>query len=328
MAQYFTPRNLAAFAQGVALYNEVERRIGAAQEAGRILRQRYNRYYYTGSVKRTISKPLGANSTRTIAPARRLIRKRYLSKMPLRRRYYRKRPMRRMRRRRIPKRARWLAKQRRSVGLPRGYSTSKTTESVVPNSITVGKNFVHIQAVNRINKDAGTNDINTRQRDSVIISGIKLWMRFDNLEVFDLVVNWAIVSPKHSPVLTNVATDFFRDYTADRGWDIDDNTKTGITWANAIINNDEFTVLQKGKFHLAPAQDPQQTEVAHYGATYKNVNRWLKLNRTFTYSSGNDSADDTLYFVTWCAAPKRGAEYNTAPGMTYRLKAVTYFREP
>lgn len=225
-------------------------------------------------------------------------------------------------------RRRWLAKQRREVGLPKNFSTAKTTESVLPNQVAINRNFVDIQAINRINKDTGNNDINTRQRDSVVISGIKLWLRFDNVSTQDLVVNWAIVSPKHSSFINNLTADFFRDYTASRAWDINSSAKTGLSWANAIINNDEFTVLRKGRFKLIPSEDPMAAEVAKSGASYKSFRRWLPLQRTFTYSSGNDTADDTIYFVTWCAHERDAAGYNTGGGMLYRLKAVTYFREP
>lgn len=321
-----TQRNLAAFAAGYQAYNELSRRYEAAKEAGSILRQRYNRYYYTGSLKKQYSKPLGASNSTSLA---RSVRRKTVRRMPMR---YSKKPrmMRRRRvyRRRYSKKARWQAKARRMVGLPRNYSTTKTTESVLPSAVTVAPTkFVSGRPLIII---AGTtsNSVNARQRYICHVSGIKIDATFRNTLGPDrLYINWAVVHGKQGQVVSDSTPDFFRDYTNVRAFDANASaTKTGLTYSVAQINPDEFVVLKRGKFLLTPAGGAAAIQY-NYGASNKEISHYVKINRSFVFDDGEDTPQDQVYFVCWASNPNEGVG-TTNDALNYRLRSVIYWREP
>lgn len=325
-----TQRNLAAFAAGYQAYNELSRRYEAAKEAGSILRQRYNRYYYTGSLSKKYSKPLGASNTTSLA---RSVRGKTVRRMPMR---YSKRPRSMMRRRRVyrrryvSKKTRWQSKARRQVGAPKNYSSTKTTESVVPGTVTqTPTKFVSGRPLILINSTT-INNVNSRQRYMCNISGIKLDATFQNLLPVRVYINWAVVHGKQGQVVNDTTPDFFRDYTTVRAFDANATaTKTGLTYSVAQINTDEFVVLKRGKFLLAPGigGSTQQQGVFNYGAGSKEISHYLKLGRAFYFDDGGDVPQDQIYFVCWCSNPTE-ALGTTNDAYNYRLRSIIYWREP
>lgn len=237
----------------------------------------------------------------------------------------------RPRARRLPRR-KWQAKARRQVAAPRNYSTSKTAETVFPGSGTnVLLNAMSVTPIlNGINKGTG---INERMRDSIVISGVKIDMAVINNENKRLYVNWAIVHPKQDQTITNTQKDFFRDYTDQRSWDANLSTKSGITWANAQINTDDYVILKRGKFLLAPGIRAEATGPTGYyniKDCQKEISHWLKLGRQFTFTDDPVPViHDPIYFVIWCADPMSASGTNLGDnGIRYKLRCVTYFRDP
>jgi len=330
MAQYLTPNNIRWFAggalAGAKYYDEVADYVRTAKNAGAQLRQRYNRYYYTGSLKQKYYKPLGAtNSTRTVA--RKTVR------MPGR--GYSKRPMRRMMRRRrvyrrrISKKTRWQGRARRMVGNARNFSTSKTRESIVPSDVLqIPTKFVSMRALIDI-PGTSTSQINRRSRDMCVISGIKLELTFKNLLTVRGYVNWAVVHPKQGQVMSDTTPDFFRDYTDERAFNTNASAaKTGLTYSVAQINTDEFVVMKRGKFMLTPGDAAASfTANYNYGGSTKELSCWIKLGRSFYFDDGQQVPQDQIYFVTWFSNPDEGVG-TTNDAIRYRLRSIIYFREP
>jgi len=331
MAQYFTPNNIRWFTGGAIAgskyYDEINERIQAAKEAGNILRRRYDRYYYTGSLKKL--KPLGAtNSTRAVA--RKTVRRSYRrSKMPMRRRMMRRGRKRRTYRRRYSKKSRWQAKARRMVGNPRNYSVSKTTESVTPGtSVNNPRNAVSATALISIG-GTSNNSINDRQRDTCVVSGIMLHIAFKNDHTTRLWINWAVVHPKQGQAPGPSATDLFRDYTNQRAFDATSINKTGLTWSVAQINTDEYVVMKRGKFMLTPVQTATAaTQSFNYGAPVKDVQCYIKVGRQFYFDDGESTPQDQIYLLVWCSDSNEQAGNALGTGISYRRRAVVYFREP
>lgn len=330
MAQYITPNNVRWFiggaTAGAKYYDELSSRINAAKTAGSILRQRYNRYYYTGSVKQKYFKPSGAsNSTVT-----RSFKKRYRSKMPMRRSYKRRPMMRRRRftRRRVSRKTRWQAKARRMVGNPKNYSTSKTTESVLPSVITnLATNTLSARQLILIS-GTSTNSINARQRDTCNIAGIKLNATFKNELETRVYVNWAVVHGKQGQEISPGTPDFFRGYQNERAIDANAGTQTGLSYSVNQINTDEFVVLKRGKFMLTPGVVPSTVQGQYnYGGNTKEISCWCKLGRQFYFDDGSAAPQDQVYFVCWVADPSAGPT-PVSLQMTYRLRAICYWREP
>lgn len=232
-------------------------------------------------------------------------------------------------RRNLSKKA-WQAKARRQVGVPRNYATSKTEKTVFPGDGTlVLRNAMSATPLlNGINKGTG---INQRMRDTIVISGVKMDVAFQNLDKNRLMVNWAVVHPKQTQTITNAQKGFFRDYTDSRSWDANSATKTGLSWSMANINTDDYVILKRGKFLLTPGTvDATTPGTWNSKDSEKEMSHYLKLGRSFTYdtTSATPVIDDPLYFVTWCSWPSSPAGNNMGEGMRYKLKAVVYFRDP
>lgn len=229
----------------------------------------------------------------------------------------------RVRRRRYGKKG-WKKRAMRIYALPRNFTTCKTTETVLPNTRTINGQICDVQALVLINKGTA---INQRARDQCYLAGIKINANFNNTRAARQWVNWAVVFPRNQATLTNGTNDFFRDYTSQRSWNANDATKSGLTWANAAINTDEFLVMARGKFLLSPgtlsiAGTFNKTDSSN------DIERYIKIGRTITFDGPIEAVDQQCYFVTWVADPNANAGFDTGAGMTWRLRAICYFRDP
>lgn len=254
----------------------------------------------------------------------------------------RKRPMmmrRRRRRRLYSKKARWQARARREVGEPRNHSSSKTTESLSPGTTqTIATNTCAFQALIDINTTT-TNAINDRQRYICNVSGVKIDVAFENLSIKRLYVNWAVVHPKQGQRPDDIIpmANFFRRYTTTRSVNPDSTEGvtgvrnfTGLSFSVAQINTDDYVVLKRGKFMLTPqgqVSTARQADNYNYGAYSKEKSIWCKLGRQFEFPPGSNFPGDQVYFVCWAADPNAGTD-PVAGAVSYRIRAIVYFREP
>lgn len=227
----------------------------------------------------------------------------------------------------------WKAAARRQVGLPRGFSTSKTTETIFPVNVTVPKKSIWLANPIRIAKGAL---LNQRLRDTVVVSGIKLNIHVMNRQITagNLVCNWAMVVPRANKSLTappgfgNI-TNFFRDYGEERAWDTNSINKTGVSWADAKINLDDFVVLTRGKFELSSVSSTGNPLLEAYnrGNPEKHVSRWIKLGRSITFDGDAIDPDEQIRFVFWCTNRNDNTQLG-GEGCDLRVRAICYFREP
>ena len=251
--------------------------------------------------------------------------------------------LRRMQRMR-PKRAsrrNWKARARRQVGNPRNFSTAKTTESVNPGTTSIGPgqgDFLGPRALTTktiasspliIIQGTSVNNINARQRDMCVVSGVKINASFKNETGVRLYVNWAVVHGKQGQNISAATTDFFRDYNQNRTFDASHNGKTGLTSSVAQINTDEFVVMARGKFMLTPVQTASAAIGAYnYGGQTKEKSLYVKLGRSFYFDDSADEPQDQIYFVVWAADPLQAVAVSTDGALGYKLRSITYWREP
>jgi len=217
----------------------------------------------------------------------------------------------------------WKARARRQVALPRNFASSKTTESVLPDLRSQNRNILGIQALIFLNRG---NEINQRERDSAYISGMKINVAYRNLAALRVWVNWAVIFPKDKKIIGITEDDFFRDYTDQRAWNANDPGKTGLSWANASINPDEYVILSRGKFLLAPGNTT--TSQFNIKDSDNDIERYVKIGRTFTWDGPIQAVDQQIFFVTWVASTQDPAGYNANVGMNWRLRNIIYFRDP
>ncbi len=230
-------------------------------------------------------------------------------------------------------RRRWQARARSRVAHPKNFSTSKTTESVLPNQVSHSQQRL-IVSPGLINIQPGTG-INQRLRDTVFIAGVKVDAEFKNESTDRVFVNWAIVHPKQDQELSQTQTDFFRDYTDSRTWDAGTSSKTGLTWSRAQINTDEYIILKRGKFMLIPNSDSETggeiSKTVSYNSkdNQKSISHYCRVGRNFTFQDTPTTApNDQLFFVHWVADPSKAAGNNVIGTFRMRIRAIVYFREP
>lgn len=242
-------------------------------------------------------------------------------------------------------RRQWQARARRQVGNPKNFSTAKTTECVNPGAPTTGAvglgegNFTGANAVATktiasvpliVISGTSSSAIDGRSRDMCVISGIKIDATFESKSADRIYVNWAIVHGKQGQVISPATTDFFRSYQNERAFNAAHNGFTGLTSSVAQINTDEFVVLKRGKFMLTPGvvATAAAGHYYNYGASTKEKSMWLKLGRSFYFDSGSSQPQDQIYFVCWPAIPGQPASEVTTGILEFRLRSITYWREP
>jgi len=224
----------------------------------------------------------------------------------------------------------WKAKARRMVGLPRNFSTSKTAETIFPLNVPVPQKLVWSSSLINLVKGFA---LNQRLRDSVVVSGVKLhvFAKHRGNIAGNVICNWAVVVTRGNKSFTGEQAfsniqNFFRDYDADRAWNTDDTAKTGLSWAEAKINLDDFIVVHRGKFTLG-ALDSNRSQTLE---SEKMISRWVKLGRSMTFDDAITVPDEQVRFVFWCADRSTGAGGPVVgtPDVDLRVRAITYFREP
>lgn len=233
--------------------------------------------------------------------------------------------------RRLTKRQ-WKARARKHVGLPKNYSSSKTSETVIPTQFSVNQHFVNAQQLLAIGPGQA---INARERDQIYLGGIslKFWVQNINANSPNI-VNWAVVSARANiagTAIDSTTPDLFRSYSDERAWNANDAGFTGLSWANAAINTDRYVVHARGKMTLTPNISTATTNPPaqfNYGANQKHRSVWVPIRRSITYDDGAGNVEDPIHFVIWCSYPGDNAKFNTGQGIVYRLRAVCYFREP
>ena len=232
----------------------------------------------------------------------------------------------------------FFKQQRQEFGAPAGFDTCKRAQTHDPtNLITLGTQSMNCYEVTGLTK-AG--QINSRERDSVFLSGIKIYMNaeFAATNSRTARLNWAVISPKNAATVTSTDTNFFKDYGATRAWNAAATNKTGLSWAMAKINLDEYHVFGQGYCWMGaegsqPAPSADTANIIPANNMLNNeayTERYVPIGRTITFAS--TVCNERIYIALWGGMPMADSgvsNYNdTARPFLVRLKTITYFREP
>lgn len=242
-------------------------------------------------------------------------------------------------RRKVTKSAKAFYKhEREQFGAPAGFDTCKRELTHDPTTIiSLNAQFMLPYEVTDISKNT---TINSRIRDTIFLSGVKVWMNATNISESGLttILNWALISPKNAATVTSTDTNFFKDYGATRAWNAAATNKTGLSWATAKINLDDFHLFGNGSMTLGSSVEvPSATDDTTYLTSSNNLmnkecllEKYIPIGRMVTYAS--TACNERIYFVIWSGRPSAPAgttSYNDSTNQTeIRLKCVTYFREP
>lgn len=182
-----------------------------------------------------------------------------------------------------------------------------------------------------IAKAGATNDINTRQRQIIHVSGFSIKGFMSNNSARHVFLNVAVLSPRNNNATTVAADGFFRDYNASR----DINFSTGLSGLRMHvlpISTDKFRILAHKRLRVGPAAPDGSTAPIVYNVSPGNSCYWdmyVPLKRNLTYNDDTDTnCESKVFFVLWFSD---GTASNTDPTvlnqMTGSIHAVTYYSE-
>ena len=186
--------------------------------------------------------------------------------------------------RKIGKLARFRSKQRTSIAAPSTSSSRRQLTNQL--KVTLASRILYVQDIfQNINQGFDPND---RDKDSIRLSGFKIWLNATNLRAFPVWFNMAIISPKETQTVTT--TNFFRSVGVDRGYNF------GIG-------------LSSVEFHMRPINIDQHTVLAH---------RRMFLGENFTTTD-----NDTSQIMRSIYVPiKRLMRYESIIGLTLPIEKI------
>lgn len=220
-------------------------------------------------------------------------------------------------------------RHRKSIGYKRNQGATKRTETTYPqqDEDTRTLDVLHMTQIPKTE----TNDIDSRQRNQVFITGMKFCMELLNNTDACLLVNIALVVPKAQRTLipTNATSILFRGTGETRGLDF--STALASTDLHCRpINTDKYYVLMHKRLKIAPAISTAVTQTSQK-ANYRFLNFYKKVNRSFRWNSDDNEMPIThpIYMLMWC--DKAFSAENTTPttgALTVSRRHIIYFREP
>lgn len=177
---------------------------------------------------------------------------------------------------------------------------------------------------------------------SVRITGINIRMLVVNMcgqtlgtvTPFPLWFNLAIISPKLTNTTPDVTDFFTRNDGIERGQDFNDYANlSGMDYATRAINTANYVVRSHMRFTLGTSSYGVAGSIYGQGHVqpYRRIQRYVKINRTFTWDDNlSSTCKDRLFLVHWASSPQETVVAPTIPGDNgYELtgKVVVFFRD-
>lgn len=221
---------------------------------------------------------------------------------------------------------------RRSVGEPKNTSTAKVYTVWELANINKDGRIAYFDEITNIPGSTGAYNTvrNTRDRNVINISGLKMYVHVKNNATSPVLFNIAVLQPKNSTGVS--ATNFFKDmgnptYPSSRGRDFNTNL-SGIEMSLSNINTDKFNIL----WHVRRRIGPDGTGGGYVHNADNNsivIKRYLKIGKQFRYDEDvTPKCQTPMYIVYWGATITSAAGTPVAASqLTLSTLAVVFFRE-
>lgn len=180
--------------------------------------------------------------------------------------------------------------------------------------------------------------INTRERDIINLSGVRLRMSFKNTISKPLYLNMCLLSPKENSTYSNAATwetaPLFRNLGgAQRTVQFNDITLNGIARHTFPLNTDRFAVLWHFRTQMGATGG---NTVGGYSTgaggprSYRTLSRYIKLKRGVRYLSDlPNQAENPVWLLIWCNEIDEVAGFgSTVNALEWFGWGEIYFRDP
>lgn len=217
----------------------------------------------------------------------------------------------------------------RQIGERPGKSNSSRNEQVQQNT-SFSSRTLHSDECILLNRNTtSSQEINQRERHTVVVKGIKFCIKVRNFESYPLWCNVAIIHPKSELGVGNdVPNDeFFRAFSTSRVQDFGISL-SGMDLHCFPINTDKYVVLRHKRFTLGSAA------AFATGGTwppFKLLDFYVKLNRQIRFKgdSATDLEEGQVYCAFWCDSPDTGTSAAAvADSMQVSRRYITYFKNP
>jgi len=215
------------------------------------------------------------------------------------------------------------------MGVQAGTGTLQKEMMLNGNTALFDGRTLYANELTLVAKAGATNDINTRQRQIIYVTGFSIkGFMISNFNNHNL-LNIAVVSPRNNNATTLQADGFFRDYNSSR----DINFSTGLSGLRMHvlpISTDKFRVLAHKRLRVGPSLDTNTGLFNDNGVSNMcEFDIWVPLKRNLQYNDDtDDNCESKVFWVMWYssanAANGAGTEANTMEGA---LHAVTYYSE-
>lgn len=214
-----------------------------------------------------------------------------------------------------------------NIGRSYSVTNSKTSVQLSENGF-VDTDSLYEAGLTVIERNVTGNEINNRERDTILLKGIRVDAQFRNDTALPLYVRCAIVHRKNgSTVGTN---DFFRSYGVNRANDFNSGGTAGsLRLRSDPINTDEYDVLKTWSYTLHPRVSGTITNYNEVAPNWVDVSEYVSINRYVRYEGAAGlTCTEKLYFVFWGA--QAGSNSTVAPvvnGFKRQLRLVTFFKD-
>lgn len=220
-------------------------------------------------------------------------------------------------------------RHRKSFGYKRNQGATKRYEKTLPQTDEKSRQL-DVKHLTEI-PFSGSNDIDSRQRNQVYVTGISFCIELLNKTDSCLLVNIALVVPKFTRTLTvsSAEQELFRGTGDDRGLDFSNDLSSTDLHCRPI-NTDKYYVLMHKRLKIAPAISTAVSQTSQK-ANYRFLNFYKKINRSFRWNADDHNMPiaHPIWMLMWCDkafSPEGTLKHNDS--LTVSRRHVIYFREP
>lgn len=228
------------------------------------------------------------------------------------------------------KRDKYLSQRRSQIGEAPGSSLTKRNQFRTDGFVSYSTNVLHATQLVQIPRMTTTFALNSRLRDVVFVSGIKVCLTVRSLvsSSNQLYFNLAVVAAKNRGDIDGV--DFFRDYSGDaRQQDFNNATLSAMDRHCLPINVDELTVLRHDRYIIHGSTDAAccgKVKPKTYSYEF-----YVPIKRQIRFEGTGPDSETRFALCHWTGLVGDSISASQTPvANQYQIeyKAVTFYKEP
>lgn len=180
-----------------------------------------------------------------------------------------------------------------------------------------------------IPRNVGNNLINQRDRDTILMKGVRIDALFLNKTTNPMYIRCALVNRKNGA--TPSTTDFFRGYGDERSADFNSGGNSAhLVKRSDPINADEYNIFKSWQFTLSPSS--AETNIGYNSSdagNWHDLSDYVAINRYLNYDGpGSTTCTERVFFVYWATlAYTQQTSPPVAGAMDVQSRIITFFND-